>query len=235
MTPAGLRWRDLILRIYWDGEETALGRVPGRRLLLLAAGASSRRSPRCAVCVNPGSAFNCYWEMPFRKRARITLENLADEHDASLYYQINYTLTEVPEDAAYFHAQFRRTNPLPYKQDYTILDGVKGAGPLRRHLHGLGRQQHRLVGRGRDQVLHGRRQRVPDHLRHRHRGLLLRRLQLRRGGRREHGQPLPGVHHALRRPAAGDPARRRSTARSSASACTAGTSWTRSASSRTCA
>ena len=110
-----------------------------------------------AVCVNPGRAFNCYWEMPFRKRARITLENLDPDEPVILYYQINYTLTEVPEDAAYFHAQFRRTNPLPYKEDYTILDGVTGQGPVRRHLHGLGRQQRRLVGRRRDQVLHGRR------------------------------------------------------------------------------
>jgi len=45
-----------------------------------------------------------------------------------LYYQIDYALTEVPEDAAYFHAQFRRKNPLPYKEVYTILDGVKGKG-----------------------------------------------------------------------------------------------------------
>ena len=45
-----------------------------------------------------------------------------------LYYQINYTLTDVPEDAAYFHAQFRRVNPLPYKEVYTILDGVQGQG-----------------------------------------------------------------------------------------------------------
>ncbi len=45
-----------------------------------------------------------------------------------VYYQINYTLTEVPEDCAYFHAQFRRTNPLPYKEVYTILDGVSGRG-----------------------------------------------------------------------------------------------------------
>ena len=63
----------------------------------------------------------------------------------------------MPDDAAYFHAQFRRVNPLPYKEVYTILDGVEGSGPLRRHLHGLGRQQLRLVGRGRDQVLPGRR------------------------------------------------------------------------------
>ncbi len=62
------------------------------------------------VCVNPGSAFNCYWEMPFRKRCRITMTNIAAEA-MTLYYQINYTLTDVPDDAAYFHAQFRRTNP----------------------------------------------------------------------------------------------------------------------------
>ena len=55
------------------------------------------------------------------------MTNIADA-PMTLYYQINYTLTEVPEDAAYFHAQFRRTNPLPYKEVYTILDGVKGWG-----------------------------------------------------------------------------------------------------------
>jgi hypothetical protein len=48
----------------------------------------------------------------------------ASEH----YYQINYTLTDVDDDAAYFHVQFRRTNPLPYKQPYTIVDGIRGAG-----------------------------------------------------------------------------------------------------------
>ena len=56
-----------------------------------------------------------------------TLENLDDE-TMTIYYQIDYTLTAVPDDAAYFHAQFRRSNPLPYMQDYTILDGVRGRG-----------------------------------------------------------------------------------------------------------
>jgi D-arabinan exo alpha-(1,3)/(1,5)-arabinofuranosidase (non-reducing end) len=91
------------------------------RLGILRAGSS------LAVCVNPGQAFNCYWEMPFRKRARFTLEN-RDDVPMVLYYQINYTLTDVPDDVAYFHAQFRRTNPLPFKQDYQILDGVRGQG-----------------------------------------------------------------------------------------------------------
>jgi hypothetical protein len=65
--------------------------------------------------------------MPFRKKAKITLENL-DDNDMVLYYQVNYTLTDVPKDAAYFHAQFRRTRKLPAKHVYTILDNVQGRG-----------------------------------------------------------------------------------------------------------
>jgi len=79
-----------------------------------------------SVCKS-GSAFNCYWQMPFREHCRITIENIGVEQ-FTYYYQIDYTLTEVPEDAAYFCAQFRRTNPLPYKKPYTILDGVEGHG-----------------------------------------------------------------------------------------------------------
>jgi len=45
-----------------------------------------------------------------------------------LFYQIDYALGAVDERAAYFHAQFRRANPLPYKDVYTILDGVHGRG-----------------------------------------------------------------------------------------------------------
>ena len=65
--------------------------------------------------------------MPFRKSCRITVENLADDV-FTLYYQIDYTEDEVPDNAGYFHAQFRRSNPLPYKEVHTILDGVKGRG-----------------------------------------------------------------------------------------------------------
>ena len=42
-----------------------------------------------AVCVNPGRAFNCYWEMPFRKAARIEIENRDPENFGIIYYQIN--------------------------------------------------------------------------------------------------------------------------------------------------
>ena len=63
-----------------------------------------------AVCVNPGRAFNCYWQMPFKKKCRITMENI-DVKATRLYYQVDYVLTDIPDDAAYFHAQFRRPAP----------------------------------------------------------------------------------------------------------------------------
>jgi len=125
MTPTG-SWRKTILRIYWDDQEQPSVECPVGDFFACGWNEYAQVSS-LAVCVNPGSAFNCYWEMPFRKRCRMTMTNL-DENDMTLYYQIDYTLTDVPEDAAYFHAQFRRVNPLPYKEVYTILDGVKGKG-----------------------------------------------------------------------------------------------------------
>ena len=125
LTPLG-NWRYSIIRIYWDDQEQPSVECPVGDFFAMGWGKYAQLTS-LAVCVNPGSAFNCYWEMPFRKRCRITMTNLADE-SMVLYYQVNYTLTEVPEDAAYFHAQFRRVNPLPYKEVYTILDGIQGKG-----------------------------------------------------------------------------------------------------------
>ncbi|MCR5379611.1 MAG: DUF2961 domain-containing protein [Lentisphaeria bacterium] len=126
LTPSGRSWRFFILRIYWDDQEQPSVECPVGDFFGMGWGQYAQISS-LPVCVNPGSAFNCYWEMPFRKRCRMTFENISNE-DMTLYYQINYTLTDVPEDCAYFHAQFRRVNPLPYKNVYTILDGVKGRG-----------------------------------------------------------------------------------------------------------
>ena len=127
LTSANLRWRDLILRIYWDDSEQPSVESPLGDFFCCGWNQFAQVSS-LAVCVNPGRAFNCYWEMPFRKAAKVTIENRDPDDFGIIYYQINYALTDVPEDAAYFHAQFRRTNPLPFKEDYTILDGIKGRG-----------------------------------------------------------------------------------------------------------
>lgn len=126
LTPAGIKWRYAILRIYWDDEKEPSVEAPLGDFFCMGWNQYASVNSM-AVCVNPGSAFNCYWVMPFRKKARITIENLADE-EFRLYYQIDYVETTVPDDAAYFHAQFRRVNPLPYKDVYTLVDGIKGKG-----------------------------------------------------------------------------------------------------------
>ena len=115
-----------ILRIYWDDQDYPSVECPAGDFFACGWGKYAPVSS-LAVCVNPGSAFNAYWPMPFRKRCRMTLENIAAE-DMILYYQIDYSLGAVDANAAYFHAQFRRVNPLPYKDVYTILDGVAGRG-----------------------------------------------------------------------------------------------------------
>ncbi len=125
MTPTG-NWRYTIMRIYWDDETTPSVEAPVGDFFCMGWGKYSPLQS-LAVAVNPGSAFNCYWPMPFRKKCKITMENIADE-DMYLYYQVDYILTDVPDDAAYFHAQFRRVNQLPYKQDYVLVDGIKGKG-----------------------------------------------------------------------------------------------------------
>ena len=125
MTPTG-NWRYSIIRFYWDDETTPSIEAPVGDFFCMGWGKYSPLQS-LAVAVNPGSAFNCYWPMPFRKKCKITMENL-DDAEMRLYYQVDYVLTQVPDDAAYFHAQFRRTNPLPYKQNYILIDSIKGKG-----------------------------------------------------------------------------------------------------------
>lgn len=125
MTPTN-NWRHNILKIYWDETEHPSVECPAGDFFACGWNQYSQVSS-LPVCVNPGSAFNCYWEMPFRKHCRVTMTNLSDD-ETVLFYQVDYTLTDIPDDAAYFHAQFRRTNPLPYKEVYTIVDGIEGYG-----------------------------------------------------------------------------------------------------------
>jgi len=119
-------WRAQILRIYWDDDPQPAVECPIGDFFALGWNKYAHVNS-LAVCVNPGSAFNCYWEMPFSSRARLTVTNDGIER-RTLYYQIDYTLCEVPDDAARFCAQFRRVNPVPKGDVVTILDGVVGRG-----------------------------------------------------------------------------------------------------------
>ncbi len=119
-------WRDQILRIYWDDQQVPSVECPLGDFFACGWERYTHISS-LAVCVNPGSAFNSYWQMPFAKNCRITVENRSND-PIVFFYQIDYCLTEVEDDIAYFHAQFRRTNPLPYKEEYVLVDNIHGKG-----------------------------------------------------------------------------------------------------------
>jgi hypothetical protein len=113
------------LRFYWDDEKDPSVEVPVGDFFGMGWGDYAPLNS-LPITVNPGSAFNSYWVMPFRKKCRITMENISTER-MNVYYQVDYTLTSVPDDAAYFHAQYRRANPTK-GSDYTMVDNIRGKG-----------------------------------------------------------------------------------------------------------
>ena len=121
------RNRGLVIRMYWDGSDTPSVECPVGDFFACADYQDYAQVTSIPVCVNPKRAFNCYWDMPFYKDCRITIENITDEH-IRVFYQIDYVIGEIEEGLGYFHAQFRRENPVKYGEVYTILDGIEGRG-----------------------------------------------------------------------------------------------------------
>lgn len=122
--------RDLVLRMYWDGEDDPSVEVP------LGDFFCNGHGMRCTVnsmpiAVLPEGGFNSYFPMPFRDHAEITIESQHPDTIPAFFYQIDYSLVdELDDDTAYFHAQWRRENPTTIQEDYTIVDGLTGQGHL---------------------------------------------------------------------------------------------------------
>jgi Protein of unknown function (DUF2961) len=125
ITCAPETWRSVILRMWWDGEESPSVEVP---LGDFFANGWCQRSIVTSepIAVLAGGGMNSYWAMPFRDRAHISVENRGPDI-ASFFFQIDYSLEDVPSDAAYLHAQWRRSNPVA-DGVHTILDQVTGRG-----------------------------------------------------------------------------------------------------------
>ena len=115
--------RQLILRIYFDGQKNPAVEAPLGDFFC-NANYEHRQLSSLAVCLNPNKAMNCYFEMPYFNSCRVEIQNLGTE--CMVYYQIDCEEKEISKDSLYFHAQYRRINPLPYAAPYTILDNVKG-------------------------------------------------------------------------------------------------------------
>ncbi len=120
-------YRDAVIRMYWDDQSAPSVECPVGDFMACSWNAR-QRILALPVNVNPNGGMNCFLPMPFRRHARITLTNESAVELPAFYYTIDYTLEEVPDKALYFHARWRRSNPLPAGADFTILDGVKGRG-----------------------------------------------------------------------------------------------------------
>lgn len=127
ITDSARAGRLLILRIYFDGHKNPAVEAPLSDFFANADYREYRQLSSLAICVNPARGLNCYFEMPYFKSFRVEIENRG-VHPCNIYYQIDCEEKELSPDTLYFHAQFRRTNPLPYKEVYTILDNIKGNG-----------------------------------------------------------------------------------------------------------
>jgi hypothetical protein len=126
---------NFILRIYWDGQEYPSVEAPlcaffgyGFHNAVMDADGKFPTLDSAAVLVAPCRGMNCYWQMPFRKHCRITLENRSLREDRGSYYMITGQTGGVPDDCAYFHAAYRQERPVALNHEYIVIDGIRGTG-----------------------------------------------------------------------------------------------------------
>lgn len=120
-------YRNTILRFFWDGESSPSVEVPLGDFFANAHGLRYNVNS-IPVAVNPSGGFNCYWPMPFSKSARITIENLSASSFSGFFYQVDYSLGEIPEACANFHAMWRRSVTTRANPEHVIAHNLSGQG-----------------------------------------------------------------------------------------------------------
>lgn len=123
-----------VMRIYWENEEFPSVEAPISAFFGCAYDENFKDRDGNYIVLNsakiltaPGRGFNSYWEMPFAKHCRITMENRGKKEE-TLYYMISGWYGEIPQDAGYFHAAYRQEHPVTKGRAYTIIDGIEGRG-----------------------------------------------------------------------------------------------------------
>ncbi len=127
ITVAEAAYRDCILRMYWDGEATPSVEVPLGDFFCCGHGLRAKVNS-LPIAVNPSGGMNNYFPLPFANSARITVENQRWEDIGGFFYQITYAETAVPDEAARFHAQWRKSLGTREHPEHVILDGIRGRG-----------------------------------------------------------------------------------------------------------
>ena len=121
-------FNDLVLRIYWDKEDKPSVEVPLGSFFCMGHDFAPHTVDSAMVIVAPHRALNCYWQMPFRKHAKFVLSNEGETEAKVIAFKIMYTLKNIPQEAAYFHAQFRYSVTTTENPEHTLIDNVKGKG-----------------------------------------------------------------------------------------------------------
>lgn len=123
-----------VMRIYWENEEFPSVEAPISAFFGCAYDENFKDRDGNYIVLNsakiltaPGRGFNSYWEMPFHKHCRITMENRGKKEE-TLYYMISGWYGEISQDAGYFHAAYRQEHPVKKGRAYTIIDGIEGRG-----------------------------------------------------------------------------------------------------------
>jgi hypothetical protein len=117
--------RKLILRMFWDGEDSPSVEAPVGDFFGVGHGLNRNLTSFPISCSSEGRARNCYWRMPFRSSARITVTNEGTQPVAAFYYYIDYRiLKEIEADAPYFHAYYRQEMPCQPNKNYVLLEAA---------------------------------------------------------------------------------------------------------------
>jgi len=117
--------RKIVLRAYWDGEANPSVEAPVGDFFGVGHGLNRNLTSLPVACSSEGRARNCYWFMPFRKSARITVTNEGAETVPAFYHYIDYReLPSLPADTPTFHAQYRQETPCASGRNYVLLDAA---------------------------------------------------------------------------------------------------------------
>lgn len=114
--------QELMLRMFWDGNPRPAVEAPVGDFFANCFGLRSEVIS-LPVVVEGADSYNAYWRMPFRRSARIEVENQSDKPLSLLYYNIDWVrLDRMPKDTPYFYAQYRQEYPVVNGRDYLLLE-----------------------------------------------------------------------------------------------------------------
>lgn len=115
-------WRDLVIRITWDGASAPSVESPVGDFFGVGPGARQNLQSLPMVAQSGGRSLTSYWKMPFAGSARVELVNEGATPTRQLRWEVEYrTLEALPQGTLYFHAQYTQGNPVIEGRPLTVL------------------------------------------------------------------------------------------------------------------